>query len=174
MIDDHLIPAITKVGWLYEKKVYFLPQLISGAECMAKAVEYVEPMLKSSGDRPALETVVMATVKGDVHDIGKNLVVLMLKNYGYDVIDLGKDVDSDLIIKTAIEKNAALIGLSALMTTTMTEMAEVIKKKNESCPDVKVIVGGACLTEAYAEEIGADGYSEDAQEAVKLVSSLLK
>ena len=173
IIDEHLIPAITKVGDLYEKKIYFLPQLISSAESMSKAVEYIEPMLAASGDRESLETVVVATVKGDVHDIGKNLVVLMLKNYGYDVIDLGKDVETELIIETAKEKNAAIIGLSALMTTTMTEMAEVVKARNEAGIKAKIIIGGACVTGDYAKEIGADGYSEDAQEAVKLVNKML-
>ena len=115
----------------------------------------------------------MATVKGDIHDIGKNLVVLMLKNYGYDVIDLGKDVDNQLVIDTAIKENAAIIGLSALMTTTMTEMKEVVDLAKAQGVKAKIIIGGAVVTESYAEEIGADGYSKDAREAVKLVNKLL-
>ncbi len=173
IIDEQLIPAINKVGELFEKKIYFLPQLISSAESMSVAMDILEPLIANDKSREQLETVVMATVKGDVHDIGKNLVVMMLKNYGYEVIDLGKDVETEIIIQTAKEKNAAIIGLSALMTTTMTEMAEVVKQKNAAGLQAKVIVGGACVTDDYAKEIGADGYSEDAAEAVKVVNALL-
>jgi len=116
----------------------------------------------------------MATVKGDIHDIGKNLVVLMLKNYGYDVIDLGKDVEAQEIVDTAKEKGAAVIGLSALMTTTMMEMKEVIDLAKAQGVTAKIIIGGAVVTQSFAQEIGADGYSEDAREAVKLVNALLQ
>ena len=115
----------------------------------------------------------MATVKGDIHDIGKNLVVLMLKNYGYDVIDLGKDVEAQDILDEAKRTKAAVIGLSALMTTTMMEMKQVIDMAKEQGVESKIIVGGAVVTESFAEEIGADGYSSDAREAVKLVNRLL-
>ena len=173
MIDESLIPAINHVGELFEKGTYFLPQLIASAEAMEKAIDYLEPYLaKERGDQK-LDTIVMATVKGDIHDIGKNLVVLMLKNYGYDVIDLGKDVDNQLVIDTAIKENAAIIGLSALMTTTMTEMKEVVDLAKAQGVKAKIIIGGAVVTESYAEEIGADGYSKDAREAVKLVNKLL-
>ncbi|HAK57780.1 MAG TPA: 5-methyltetrahydrofolate--homocysteine methyltransferase [Lachnospiraceae bacterium] len=172
IIGDELIPAITKVGELYEKKVYFLPQLIRSASTMEKAVEYLEPLMSGEKVRD-YETVIMATVEGDVHDIGKNLVSLMLKNYGYNVIDLGKDVPSDEIIDAAERENAAVIGLSALMTTTMSVMPEIVRKKNERGLDTRVIVGGACVTKEYADEIGADGYSDDAADAVKLVNRLL-
>ncbi len=173
IISDELIPAINKVGELYEKKVFFLPQLISAAETMEQAVAYLEPKLAEEGSRRKLETVVMATVEGDVHDIGKNLVVLMLKNYGYNVIDLGKDVPAETIIDTAEKEKAAVIGLSALMTTTMTAMPEVVKLRNERGLAAKVVIGGACVTEDYAVEIGADGYSDDAGDAVRLVNRLL-
>ena len=174
LIDSHLIPAINHVGDLFEKGTYFLPQLISSAETMEKAIDYLEPLLaKERGDKK-LDTIVMATVKGDIHDIGKNLVVLMLKNYGYDVIDLGKDVDSQLILDTARERNAAVIGLSALMTTTMTEMKTLVDMAKEHGIKSKIIIGGAVVTESYAQEIGADGYSKDAREAVKLVNRLLE
>lgn len=174
LIDSHLIPAINHVGDLFEKGTYFLPQLISSAETMEKAIDYLEPLLaKERGDKK-LDTIVMATVKGDIHDIGKNLVVLMLKNYGYDVIDLGKDVDSQLILDTARERNAAVIGLSALMTTTMTEMKTLVDMAKEQGIKSKIIIGGAVVTESYAQEIGADGYSKDAREAVKLVNRLLE
>lgn len=173
VIDGYLIPAINRVGELFEKGTYFLPQLISSAETMELAIDYLEPLLaKERGDKK-LDTIVMATVKGDIHDIGKNLVTLMLKNYGYEVIDLGKDVDSQCILDTAKEKNAAVIGLSALMTTTMTEMGRLIEMAKEQGVRSKIIVGGAVVTEDYANEIGADGYSKDAREAVKLVNRLL-
>lgn len=174
ILDTMLIPAINHVGELFDQMIYFLPQLISSAETMKTAIDYLEPMLHKDGNSQEAATIVMATVEGDIHDIGKNLVVLMLKNYGYRVIDLGKDVPSELIIETAKKENADIIGLSALMTTTMMEMKVVIDLvKKEELP-VKVIIGGAVITESFAEEIGADGYSKDAQEAVKLVQGLLK
>ena len=115
----------------------------------------------------------VATVEGDIHDIGKNLVVLMLKNYGYRVIDLGKDIPADEIVDCAIREQAAVIGLSALMTTTMMRMKEVVAAaKEKQCP-AKIVIGGACITEGFAKEIGADGYSADAAECVKLVGRLL-
>ena len=173
IIDSKLIPAINKVGDLFDKQIYFLPQLISSAEAMKIAVEYLEPML-SVDSRQELATIVIATVEGDIHDIGKNLVALMLKNYGYRVIDLGKNVPKEEIIETAMEENAKIIALSALMTTTMMEMKEVIFYKEEMGCEAKVIIGGAVITESFAEEIGADGYSKDAADAVKLVERLLK
>lgn len=174
IIDSHLIPAINHVGRLFEQKVYFLPQLIASAEAMEKAINRLEPLLAAERGDKKLATIVMATVKGDIHDIGKNLVVLMLKNYGYDVIDLGKDVETEEILNTAEEKDAAIIGLSALMTTTMMEMKNVVDAAKERGVKAKIIIGGAVVTESFAEEIGADGYSEDAQEAVQLVNRLLQ
>lgn len=173
IINEMLIPAINEVGDLFEKQIYFLPQLISAAETMKLAIEYVEPMLVKDGSNEDKVTVVMATVEGDIHDIGKNLVVLMMKNYGYRVLDLGKNVPCEEIINTAIRENAAVIGLSALMTTTMMEMKKVVEyAKNAGCT-AKIIIGGAVITEDFAREIGADGYSKDAAAAVKLVESLL-
>ncbi|HOJ63889.1 MAG TPA: homocysteine S-methyltransferase family protein [Spirochaetota bacterium] len=173
IVDRYLIPAINKVGDLYEKKIYFLPQLIASAEAMKKAFSYIEPLLsKKESSLNRKIKIVFATVKGDIHDIGKNIVILMLKNYGFEVIDLGKDVPSEVIIDSAIKENADVIGLSALMTTTMVEMKNVItlaKERNLKC---KIIVGGAVITEDYAKEIGADGYSKDSIGAVKLVKSL--
>lgn len=173
IIDKHLIPAINYVGELFEQKKYFLPQLIASAEVMEKAVAYLEPLLAAERGDQKLATVIMATVKGDIHDIGKNLVVLMLKNYGYDVIDLGKDVETQTIIDRAKETDAAIIGLSALMTTTMMEMKNVVTMAREQGVRAKIIIGGAVVTQSFADEIGADGYSEDAREAVKLVNRLL-
>ena len=174
LIDSHLIPAINYVGELFEQKKYFLPQLIASAETMKKAVEILEPLLEAKRQGEKLATIVMATVTGDIHDIGKNLVVLMLKNYGYDVIDLGKDVETDEILQTAIEKDAKVIGLSALMTTTMMEMKTVVDRAKEMGVKAKIVIGGAVVTQDFADEIGADGYSSDAREAVKVVSRLLE
>ncbi len=173
IIDSCLIPAINHVGELFEKVTYFLPQLIASAETMEKAIDYLEPLLAKERGSEKLDTVVMATVKGDIHDIGKNLVVLMLKNYGYEVIDLGKDVESQKILDTAKKEKASVIGLSALMTTTMTEMKHLVEMAKEQDCEAKIIIGGAVVTESYAQEIGADGYSKDAREAVKLVNRLL-
>lgn len=173
IIDTHLIPAINYVGELFEQKKYFLPQLIASAEAMEKAINRLEPLLAASRREKELATILVATVKGDIHDIGKNLVALMLKNYGYRVIDLGKDVDCQVILDKAKETNAAVIGLSALMTTTMMEMKEIVDKAKEQGVKAKIILGGAVVTESFAKEIGADGYSADAGEAVKLVNRLL-
>ena len=172
IINEQLIPAINEVGKLFEQQIYFLPQLISSAETMKTAIEYLEPMLQSDGDEEKKATIVMATVEGDIHDIGKNLVVLMLKNYGYQVIDLGKDVACEQIIAAAIEHNADFIGLSALMTTTMMRMKDVVEEVKRRNLQVKVIIGGAVITQSFADEIGADGYSKDAADAVKLVAKL--
>ncbi len=174
ILDTMLIPAINHVGDLFDKKKYFLPQLIASAETMELAIQYLEPFLQSGNDKKALGTIVIATVKGDIHDIGKNLVVLMLKNYGYHVIDLGKDVEAEKIVETAKKEHADIIGLSALMTTTMMEMKQVVKLVKESGLHTKVIIGGAVITQSFADEIQADGYSKDAQEAVKLVQKLLE
>lgn len=172
IINDMLIPAINKVGDLFEAGRYFLPQLISSAEAMKKAIEYLEPML-ADDTREELATIVIATVEGDIHDIGKNLVAMMLKNYGYKVIDLGKTVPKERIVETALKEKADFIVLSALMTTTMMEMKEVIKYKKEKNCAAKVCIGGAVITQSFADEIGADGYSKDAADAVRLISSLL-
>lgn len=173
VIEEHLIPAINEVGVLFDKKKYFLPQLISSAEAMELAISYVEPLLPKKEDEGEMSTVVMATVEGDIHDIGKNLVVLMLKNYGYRVIDLGKDVPKEQIIETAVKENAAIIGLSALMTTTMMKMKDVVEYAKEKKISAKVIIGGAVITQSFAEEIGADGYAKDAAEACRVVEGLL-
>ncbi len=173
LIEETLIPAINEVGALYDKQIYFLPQLIAGAETMKLAIDYLEPRLKRDEKEAAKGTIVIATVAGDIHDIGKNLVTLMLKNYGFRVIDLGKDVPTQVIVQTAKEEKADIIALSALMTTTMVEMNRVVQEVKAQGLAVKVIIGGAVITDSYAEEIGADGYSEDARSAVALVKRLL-
>lgn len=172
LIEHTLIPAINEVGRLYDKQIYFLPQLINGAEAMKTAIDYLEPMLQKGEQAKTRATVIIATVAGDIHDIGKNLVSLMLKNYGFRVIDLGKDVPTAKIIQTAKEENADVIALSALMTTTMVEMKKVVEMAAEQGVKAKIIIGGAVVTDSYREEIGADGYSEDAQAAVALVKRL--
>ena len=172
IINEHLIAAINEVGELFDKKKYFLPQLISSANTMKLAIEYLEPMLERSNTE-AMATIVVATVEGDIHDIGKNLVVLMLKNYGYRVIDLGKDVPADVIVDTAMNEGAKVIGLSALMTTTMMRMKDVVELAKEKGCTAKIVIGGAAITESFSDEIGADGYSKDAAECVKLVERLL-
>lgn len=174
IINESLIPAINEVGELFNKKKYFLPQLIGSANTMKHAIDYLEPLLEKNDTGENMPTLVIATVEGDIHDIGKNLVVIMLKNYGYNVIDMGKDVPCEDIVNKAIEENAAVIGLSALMTTTMLRMKDVIELCKEKGCSSKVIIGGACITQSYADEIGADGYSKDAAECVKLVEKLLQ
>ena len=174
VIEKYLIPGINQVGEYYDNKKYFLPQLIAGANAMKEAMMYLEPLLRAGKKDEAKATVVIATVEGDIHDIGKNLVVLMLKNYGYRVFDMGKDVPAESIVNKAIEENAQIIGLSALMTTTMMRMKDVVDLAKEKGCQAKIIIGGACITESFAEEIGADGYSKDASECVKLVDSLIQ
>ena len=174
VIEEHLIPAINEVGVLFDRKKYFLPQLISSAEAMETAISYVEPMLPKAESGEDTATIVVATVEGDIHDIGKNLVVLMLKNYGYNVIDLGKDVPKEEIVATAMKENAAIIGLSALMTTTMMRMKDVVEYAKEQNCSAKIIIGGAVITQGFADEIGADGYSKDAAEACRVVERLLE
>ena len=173
IINEYLIPAINEVGEQFNQKKYFLPQLIGSANTMKKAIDFLEPMLEKKESAENLPTIVVATVEGDIHDIGKNLVVLMLKNYGYRVIDMGKDVPCEDIVETAMKENAAIIGLSALMTTTMMRMQDVVEQCREKGCTSKVIIGGACITQSFADEIGADGYSKDAADCVKLVERLL-
>ncbi len=174
ILDEVLMPAINEVGDLFDKGKYFLPQLIAGAEAMKLSIGYLEPLLKEGADSgEKLPSIVIATVHGDIHDIGKNLVALMLKNYGFNVIDLGKDVPREEIIKAAREYDAKIIALSALMTTTMKEMKNVVDLAHAENLDAKIIIGGAVVTQDYADEIGADGYSSDAADAVRVVKNIL-
>ncbi len=174
LLNNVLLPAINDVGELFDRGKYFLPQLIGSAEAMKNSIEILEPLLLRESDASDMPTVVIATVEGDIHDIGKNLVALMLKNYGFHVIDLGKDVPKEEIIRAAKENQAQIIALSALMTTTMQRMKEVIDYAKEQKVDARVMIGGAVITQDYADEIGADGYSADAAEAVRLAQRLLK
>ena len=174
IVDLYLIPAINQVGKLFDEKKYFLPQLIQSAETMKAGFTVLEPLLKQKNDNEEKEAivVVIATVKGDIHDIGKNIVGLMLRNYGFKVHDLGKDVSAGEIIDQAKKLRAHIVGLSALMTTTMVEMEEVINLAKEQGLSCKFMIGGAVVDEEYAKAIGADGYSRDAYEAVKLAKRL--
>ncbi len=172
LLNEVLLPAINTVGDYFDKGKYFLPQLIASAEAMKNAIEVLEPLLLQQTDGEDMPVVIIATVEGDIHDIGKNLVALMLKNYGFKVIDLGKDVPKEKIVEAAKENNAQIIALSALMTTTMQRMKEVITYAKEQGVSSKVMIGGAVITQDFADEIGADGYSSDAADAVKLAKRL--
>lgn len=172
LLNELLIPAIRKVGELFEKQIYFLPQLMLSAKAMQSSCEILEPLLKAAGTATK-GTVIVATVKGDIHDIGKNIVALMLKNNGFTVYDLGKDVPAEEIIDAAKKHQADLILLSALMTTTMTEMPKVIELAHTAKLPVKFMVGGAVVDKGYADEIKADGYSKDAAQAVEVATQLL-
>ena len=173
ILNDSLLPALDEVGKLFNSGRYFLPQLISSANTMKEALDILEPLMLKEQSGENMPVIVLATVKGDIHDIGKNLVALMLKNHGFKVIDLGKDVSREQIVDTAVKNNASIIGLSALMTTTMKEMKNVIDYAKECGCDSKIMVGGAVITPEFAKEIGADGYSKDAQQAVEVAKSLV-
>lgn len=173
ILNEILLPAINEVGELFDKGKYFLPQLIGSAEAMKNAIEILEPLLLKNVENENQPVVVIATVEGDIHDIGKNLVALMMKNHGFRVIDLGKDIPKEKIIQAAWDNNAQIIALSALMTTTMQRMREVIAYAKEQNVTAKIMIGGAVITQEYANEIGADGYSKDAAEAVKVAKQLL-
>ncbi|BCS88819.1 homocysteine S-methyltransferase family protein [Pseudodesulfovibrio sediminis] len=174
IVNSLLIPGILVVGEKYEKKEYFLPQLLQSAETMQTAFARLKPLLEEGGAAEDKPVVIMATVEGDIHDIGKNIVCLMLKNYGFDVVDLGKDVPAEKIVDAAEESKAALIGLSALMTTTMVRMEDTVRLVNERGLKAKVIIGGAVVTEKFCNAIGADGWSTDAVAAVKLAQQLTR
>jgi len=173
LVQSKLIPAINEVGVKYERREYFLPQLIRSAETMQTAFRRLQPLLEEMRGAEVRPVIIMATVEGDIHDIGKNIVSLMLGNHGFEVVDLGKDVKAETIVDAAETHGARIIGLSALMTTTMVRMEDTVKLVRARGLDVKVIVGGAVVTKAFADAIGADGYSADAVEAVRLAKSLL-
>lgn len=172
LLNDYLLPGIEIVGEKYGQGEYFLPQLMLSADTMQRAFERLKPELSNSGDAGEKNTVILATVKGDIHDIGKNIVSVMLRNHGFDVVDLGKNVGNAEIIEAANQYRAKIIGLSALMTTTMPRMEEIIARIHGQNLPFKVIVGGAAVTEGYAREIGADGYGQDAVAAVEIVKKL--
>ena len=174
ILNEILIPAITEVGEKYEKKEFFLPQLTAGAEAMSKAAAYLEPMLAGKTDDGTQKVkFILATVQKDIHDIGKNIVAVVLKNYGFEVIDLGKDVPPEVIIDTAVKENVKFVGLSALMTTTMGSMKETLElARKRGLDDIHFIVGGAVVDENFAREIGAI-YAADPMSAVNAVKTIL-
>jgi 5-methyltetrahydrofolate--homocysteine methyltransferase len=171
IINKILIPAITEVGELYDKGKYFLPQLIMSAETMKGSVERLKVEMKGE-KREVLGKIVFATVKNDIHDIGKNIVNVLLENNGFDVIDLGKDVSSEKIINAIKTENPDIVGLSALMTTTMIEMRKTIDAIREEKLDVKIMVGGAVVTSDFAESMEVN-YSTDAVDAVRVAKMIL-
>lgn len=172
LLNLALIPGIEEVGELYDKKQYFLPQLMQSAETMKDGVEMIKPFL-SSGDVESQGVIVLGTVEGDIHDIGKNILSVFLENHGFRIIDLGKDVPARRFVDEAIKHQADIVGLSALMTTTMPRMPEVIQELKKAGVQTRVMVGGAVLNQEYAEQIGADAYAADAREAVIAAKSLL-
>lgn len=173
LVRNRLIPAITEVGSRYERKEYFLPQLLRSAETMQEAFGRIKPLLEKEHGGTARPVVLLATVEGDIHDIGKNIVALLLGNHGYDVVDLGKDVKAEHIVNEAERLHASIIGLSALMTTTMPRMEDTIKLAKSRGLSSRIMVGGAVVTPEYAQSIAADGYAADAVEAVRLVGRLI-
>lgn len=173
IINEHIIPALDTVGKRFEEKTMYLPQLLMSAEAAGRAFEAVKAVI-STEKTQAKGRIIIATVKGDIHDIGKNIVKVLLENYGYEVIDLGKDVPPEVIVEKAKKENIPLLGLSALMTTTVESMAETIKLLKKECPNTKTMVGGAVLTQDYADMIGADYYAKDAMGAVRIAERALK
>jgi 5-methyltetrahydrofolate--homocysteine methyltransferase len=173
IIDGGLIPAMVQVGRLFKEGEMYVPEVMMAASVVSGVVERLKPLL--AGESIHKGTVVLGTVKGDLHDIGKNLVALLLENNGFKVVDLGADVPPQLFIEAALGHAAQIVGLSALLTTTMPGMAETVQAfEAAGCRDkVKIIIGGAPVTDSYAKEITADGYAEDAVGAVELCLSLL-
>lgn len=175
IINEELVPALDKVGKGFEKGTVFLPQLLMSAEAAKAAFEVIKTVMDKSGEVQAKKgKVVIATVKGDIHDIGKNIVKVLLENYSFDVIDLGKDVPIETIVDTVIKEDVKLVGLSALMTTTVTSMEATIKELRKKAPNCVVMVGGAVLTEEYAQMIGADKYCKDAMSSVNYAQSVFQ
>lgn len=173
IIDTVLIPALNEVGIQFETGKIFLPQLLMSADAAGKAFDEIKKMIAEKGDSAVKKgTIAIATVKGDIHDIGKNIVKVILENYGYDVIDLGKDVHPETILQTVIENDIKLCGLSALMTSTVPAMEETIKLLKEKAPDCRTVVGGAVLTQEYADMIGASFYAKDAMETVRFAEEI--
>ena len=174
IVQNEIIPALNVVGQGYEKKTMYLPQLLMSAEAAKSAFESIKVFMSSEGEKSASKgTFVIATVQGDIHDIGKNIVKLLLENYGFDVVDLGKDVAPEIVVETVVKLHAPLAGLSALMTTTVPAMEETIKQLRASAPWCKIVVGGAVLTQEYADKIGADKYAKDAMETVRYAEEIV-
>ncbi len=175
ILDDSLIPGMDEVGRLFKEGDYFVPEVLVAAKAMHASMDIIEPLLVKGGVKKAGK-VIAGTIDGDLHDIGKNLVCMMLKGAGFEVVDLGVDVKPEAFVRAVKEEKPEFLLISALLTSTMINMPNVIKAlENEGLRDkVKVIIGGAPVSESYAKEIGADGYSEDSTSAVKLLRKLVK
>jgi len=175
IINDHLIPGLDYVGKRFEKKTMYLPQLLMAAEAAKSAFGEIREYMEKSGKKGAPKgKIIIATVKGDIHDIGKNIVKVLLENYDFDVIDLGKDVPPEVVVEACKKDHVMLVGLSALMTTTVAAMEETIKLLRKECPWAKTCVGGAVMTQEYADQIGADFYGKDAMDTVRFALELFK
>ena len=173
IIDGELVPALDEVGKGFEKGKVFLPQLLMSAEAAKAAFGALRERMERDGQAQEKRgRIVLATVKGDVHDIGKNIVRALLENYGYEVVDLGKDVAPEQVLEAAKEGETRLVGLSALMTTTVAAMEETIALLHRELPGIRVMVGGAVLTQDYAEQIGADYYAKDAMRSVEIAGEV--
>ncbi len=171
LINNHFIPALDEVGVLFDQGKFFLPQLMASAEAARVGFDTIKRLMPA-GEIADKGKICVATVKGDIHDIGKNIVKMLLDNYGYTVFDLGRDVDPQEVLKTVKERDIKLVGLSALMTTTVVAMEETIKLLHAEVPGVKIIVGGAVLTPEYAKQIGADYYAKDAAESARIAEEV--
>lgn len=172
LLDDALIPGMGVVGQLFEDGDYFVPELLLSARAMYAALDLLRPHLAAAGSRPVGKAV-LGTVQGDLHDIGKKLVVIMLEGNGFQVTDLGADVPPDRFVEAVGESGSQLVGLSALLTTTLPAMENTLRAIKEAHPSVRVIIGGAPVTQAYADSIGADGFGRDANAAVSLARRLV-
>ncbi len=173
IVNAHVIPALDDVGKRFEEKKLFLPQLLMSAEAAKASFEVIKSTMSADGSSVKKGSIVIATVHGDIHDIGKNIVKLLLENYGYNIIDLGKNVPPETVLNAVIEHHAPLVGLSALMTTTVPAMEETVKLVKEKAPWCKTVVGGAVLTQDYADKIGADKYAADAMETVRYAEEVI-
>ena len=174
VVNEEIIPALNQVGEGFEKKTVYLPQLLMAAEAAGAAFEQVKAAMAQGEPAPKKGTFVLATVEGDIHDIGKNIVKLLMENYGYEVIDLGRDVPPDTVVEAVLAHKAPLVGLSALMTTTVPAMEATIRQLREKCPACKIVVGGAVLTAEYAAKIGADQYAADAMATVRYAEKVME
>ncbi|GAW91050.1 cobalamin-dependent protein [Calderihabitans maritimus] len=173
-VFDGLVAGMEEVGRLYEEQIYFIPEMLMCADALYAGLDILRPHLRYQGETAVKGKVIIGVVRGDIHDIGKNLVRIMFEVAGFEVVDLGRDVSPERFVAELMNTDANLICISAMMTTTMTEMPEVIRQVKERKPEAKIMVGGAPLTEELAAKFGADGYSPDANNAVKDAINLLR
>ena len=172
VLNDGLIAGMNIIGAAFKKNEVYIPEVLIAARAMKSAMEFLEPKLVEAGVKPLAKAMV-GTVAGDLHDIGKNLVIMMLKGAGFEVVDLGVDVSAEKFVEQAKSTGAAVVGLSALLTTTMPAMEQSIKALKEAKADIKIMIGGAPVTQGYADKIGADGYAADAASAVDIAKALV-